>query len=592
MRSDVIHEVLEATAERPSHEWREALARHWPADPELVQQALVWLRAERAADQERPLLPGARYELQELLDRGATASVWRAYDRKLCRDVAIKVFHDARSLPLDRILSEARAACEVISDHVVRVHDVHDADLAYLVMELVGEYDSRGSTLRLGASGDRCRPRDPTELARWLRDVARGVRDAHLRNVFHRDLKPANVLITPISRRAKIADFGLAVTTADQPMDLVLRRGTSVVQIAGTPAFMAPEQARGIPARSDPDDPQDRAALVAIDVWGLGAIAFAWLAGRPPWRSSCDAEAWEVAIAGPPPDVPGRMPTGERIPRTLRRIVQRALAPVGERYASAAEVADELDAFLVRRPTSFERSRSARTILWARRNPQLTVTAVVAVALAAMTIAAWKTIERLHEQRADLVADMQQLETELRQRAESARRELASTEQELHTRTSALAALRGRLASAESEYRDTITAKNEALRTADESSRQLSTEIMTVRVERDLMQAYLAQVRRENELAMREREAVARERDAARVERDKANADREKARAEQARLEREREALRADRDRQAAARRRAEADLAHLAEQLSALIRAPESSPAEPPGRETTGAMH
>ena len=206
----------------------------------------------------------------------------------------------------------------------MRVLDVH-ADPPYIVMELVGEWEPKRGVLAPGGSAAALRPRSSDEAVRWVRDVARGVHDAHLRNVFHRDLKPHNVLITPFSRRARIADFGLAIS------DVAERNGR--LQIAGTPGYIAPEQASGLPSSLDPHDLDERAVLVALDVWGLGALAFDLLADRPPWHAERGLEPWECAAAATEsPELP------RALPRRLRRIVGKALAiDPAARYATAGE---------------------------------------------------------------------------------------------------------------------------------------------------------------------------------------------------------------------------------------------------------------
>jgi len=131
--------ALAQLAERPASEWPDALRARFPDDPALARQVLAWLHAQRAQAADRDALvlgDGARYEPGVRLDAGATASVWRAYDRKLRRNVAIKVFY-AGAPAIEDILAEARAACEVTSEHVVRVFDVHDGESPYIVMELV-----------------------------------------------------------------------------------------------------------------------------------------------------------------------------------------------------------------------------------------------------------------------------------------------------------------------------------------------------------------------------------------------------------------------------------------------------------------------
>src|SRR5664279_1297813 len=156
--------------------------------------------------------------------------------------------------------------------------------------------------------------------------------DAHLRNVFHRDLKPHNVLITPFSRRARIADFGLAISES--------RSNDGTLEIAGTPGYIAPEQAAGLSPHLDPHDLHDRAVLVGLDVWGLGALAFDLVADRAPWQADAGFKAWErAAIAVVAPELP------REVPARLRRIIAKALSlDPKARYATAGELADDLDA--------------------------------------------------------------------------------------------------------------------------------------------------------------------------------------------------------------------------------------------------------
>jgi len=276
----VIADAIAELAARPPATWQAELARQFPGDPELVAQALMWLHATRAQAIAAPTSLGGRYELGTKIDAGATAEVWRAYDRRLDRNVAIKLFRMDRSPALAEILAEARAASDLVSDHVVRVFDVHEDEPPYIVMELIAEHEPRTGELAPGASAAAVRPADAREAARWLRDIARGVADAHLRNVFHRDLKPHNVLIAPVSRRARIADFGLAAGAT-----------SSRIRVIGTPEYIAPEQARGLPARLE------RSALVALDVWGLGAVGYDLVADHAPWQPEGEQEAWETAAA-------------------------------------------------------------------------------------------------------------------------------------------------------------------------------------------------------------------------------------------------------------------------------------------------------
>ena len=595
LASETLDEALDETLDEieasPRGTWPQLLRRRFPNDPGLVKQALIWLHAGRGDD-----LPGTmpslgaggdRFELAVVLDSGATAQVWKAYDRKLGRHVAIKVFHARASSMIQQSLAEARASSEVISEHVVRVHDVHDADPPYLVLELVGEHEPGGGSLELGASAAACRPRDLAEAVRWVRDVARGVCDAHLHNVFHRDLKPHNVLITPVSRRAKIADFGLAIsaaTTTDTSSSpgLVLRGPAGPARIAGTPEYMAPEQARGLPLSLDARDAGDRRTLVAVDVWGLGALAYDLLSGAPPWRAEGGSAAWEIAATGRLQPRLERTAAGEPIAPRLRKIVERALAPVPvDRYTSAREIADELDAYLARRPTSFDRGAPVRSWLWARRNPHLTVTAAVALSLATMSLAAYRTVAGLRERSRDLAAEIRDVERDkqaLAAKAHEARRQLDETELNLRTQTASLAAVRRTLSDTKVEYQAIVAAKTRELATADAATRQLSEQLTAARNDRDiaekgrdLYESFWSRARDEAAQATTERDAARRERDAAQSERDQSVKDRDAARAARTQAERARDEAVADRDREASARHRIEVDLSQLAAELSTL---------------------
>ena len=409
-------EVLAELQGRPPSTWRGELQKRYPDDPGLVAQAMMWLHAARAQASTVPTSLGGRYELGMKIDVGATAEVWRAYDRRLDRNVAIKLFRLDRSPVLSEILAEARAASDLVSDHVVRVFDVHDNEPPYIVMELIAEHEPRTGALAPGLSAAALRPTDLREAACWLRDIARGVADAHLRNVFHRDLKPANVLIAPVSRRARIADFGLAAGAASDR-----------IRVVGTPEYIAPEQARGLPARLSPTDADERATLVGLDVWGLGAVGYALITEHAPWQASGELEAWEVAAAATESPALGRT--------RLERIVGKALAlRPADRYASAGALAAELDLYLAHKPTSLDRSPLTRGALFTRRNPQLVVTALLAMVLATMSVLAYRTTLDVREQRNQLSVEMARSRAdnaELAEHARTTRGELDKTEKDL-----------------------------------------------------------------------------------------------------------------------------------------------------------------
>jgi len=548
-----VREALARIAQRPQREWARRLEAEFPADPAIRMQALLWLHAEQHGPEREDEPPSLgedaddRYELTVRLDSGATASVWRAFDRKLGRAIAIKVFHSQNeSDALDQVLAEARAASDVISDHVVRVFDVQTGEgHPYIVMELVGEHDPDKGDVVLGAAASSFRPRSIEEVARWVMDVARGVHDAHLRNVFHRDLKPRNVLVTPISRRARVADFGLAVSTSSpdtaHPAITLLKGGpTGPLSVRGTPEYMAPEQARGLPLTLDPRVASDRDVLVAIDVWGLGAIAYELLAGRPPWLARSDLSAWEIAASNEHPPRLDDTRDGVTIPRRLRRVIEKAMATdPAQRYATAAELANEIDDFLACRPTTLDRSRMLRIALWGRRNPQLALTALVALALTVISIGAYATVSRLRDERIALeqqVASQKAEDAQLRQNVEQSKKLLNETRQKLAAERQSLAALEQSIADDRKTYEALIDTKDKALQDANHATRRLVAQLETARRERKgsdqargMLEDLLADARRDVDRVTREREKLRRERDTVRAERDAAQKERDAA---------------------------------------------------------------
>lgn len=562
---DDIQGVLAEIAEQPSDQWRMLLASRFPDQPAMVQQALLWLRAglEKPEDEAAPPSLGKigdeRYELALRLASGSTAAVWRAHDRKLGRNVAIKVFHASDGTSLE--LLEARAACDAISDHVVRVLDVHEGGVRpYIVMELVAEHDAQRGELVLGAAASSCRPRSVEEAVRWVMDVARGVRDAHLRNVFHRDLKPENVLITPISRRARIADFGLALSAATDPLghssSVLVTRGTSApVSIAGTPEYMSPEQAHGLPINLDPLHVEERTTLVGVDVWGLGALAYNLLSGQPPWPSTSKDgdEPWEVAASGAPPRPLHRTAWGARIPVPLRRIVEKATSyKPTDRYTSAGQVAGELEAFLAQRPTSFDHSYAVRAALWCRRNPQLTIAGVVALVLATMTLITYASVAGLREERLALTAEVVQQQNEedaIKARASQMRAEHEKTKAQLKVEGQELTVLENSLEDEKKTYAALLAAKDKALHDASAATRELIDQLTAARNERRTAESERVLYKQFWETARADGDRVAKERDLAQNDRDAARAEREAMKKERDAASAERDQARTDRDR-------------------------------------------
>lgn len=527
MSADV-RDVIQRVGDSSPDEWPARLAAAFPTDPVLCHQALIWLHAERLQGGDANAAPelgrsARRYELALRIDAGATATVWQAYDRKLGRPVALKIFRTLEDpAAVHRAIAEARAASDVISDHVVRVLDVEDdGEHPYIVMELVAEHDPDRDALALGASAAATRARSIEEVARWVMQVARGVHDAHLRNVFHRDLKPQNVLVTPISRRARIADFGLAARPAQR---------TASVTVRGTPEYMAPEQARGLPVSLDPRSPADRETLVAVDVWGLGAIAFHLVYGRPPWQRTTERAAWEVAATGHRPALPPRSERGERVPARLRAILDRMLSlDPAARYANAAVVAHELEAFLARRPTSFERrAHLRRLVLWCRRNPQFALTVLVSLGLAALAALTHDNVMRLRRERAELseeVANQVVERARLDHAMEESRLALARNRQRLSAERANLAALEATLDEDRRAHEALLAAKEAELRRASSATRHVLDQLEAARAARATYETLSAEHERSARRLATERDRARKERDTARAERESVQRD-------------------------------------------------------------------
>ncbi len=286
------------------------------------------------------------YDLQEQIGQGGTGMVYRARQRELDREVAIKLLSAGHSAPEELVLDlrrEARHAAQLQHPNIVVVYEMGEAmGLIYYAMQLV-----RGRSLsqRLDTDGELSADR----AARLLRTVAEAVDYAHCMGMLHLDLKPGNILLdehdTPL-----VADFGLALRV-DQA--LVNER------ICGTPSYMAPEQAQvgGV------------ALTPATDVWGLGSILYELLTGTPPFEGSDVQATLRLLLEG---QVRRPLRSGS-VPPDLEAICLHCLERDPQRrYPTARALADDLGRFLEKRPVSVRPVSAAnRIIRWARREPRL-----------------------------------------------------------------------------------------------------------------------------------------------------------------------------------------------------------------------------
>ncbi|WP_152049432.1 serine/threonine-protein kinase [Tautonia marina] len=286
-----------------------------------------------------------RFRLLRELGRGGMGVVYEASQAQVSRPVAIKMIlagEFAADAELRRFRAEAEAVSRLDHPNIVPVYEVgEERGLPYFSMKYCpgGGLDDHFERFR----------GNPQAAARAVAKVARAVHHAHRRGILHRDLKPSNILLDA-EGEPMVADFGLA---RDLDAEQSLTRTGDLI---GSPPYMAPEQ-----AASDRGD-----VTIATDIYGLGAVLYALLTGRPPFRGATPLETLEQ-VRNRPPDPPSS-PDGP-VDRDLRTVCLKCLEKdPRDRYESAAELADDLDRWLrgepiVARPASL----GHRFSLWARR---------------------------------------------------------------------------------------------------------------------------------------------------------------------------------------------------------------------------------
>jgi tRNA A-37 threonylcarbamoyl transferase component Bud32 len=350
---ELIAAYLEAVAAGQAPDRAELLARH----PELAEELRSFFadhdRVHALAEPFRPaagpgpaaaptgalrstvaVLDGTRlryvgdYELLAEIARGGMGVVYKARQVSLNRPVAVKMIRDgqlASAADVQRFQTEAEAAANLDHPHVVPIYEIGEHEgQHYFSMKLV----EGGS---LGAHLDRLRA-DPKAAVRLVATVARAVHFAHQRGILHRDLKPGNILLDA-QGQPYVTDFGLAKRVASpgcQPGENALTQSGAIV---GTPAYMAPEQARA-----------EKQLTTAADVYSLGAVLYELLTGRPPFQA---ATALDVVLQVLEQEPAAPRTLNPRVDRDLETICLKCLAKEpAQRYDSAAALADDLERWL------------------------------------------------------------------------------------------------------------------------------------------------------------------------------------------------------------------------------------------------------
>ncbi len=330
-----------------------------------------------------PVVPG--HELLSALGRGGMGIVFKARQVALNRIVALKMIWGSGAVRPEartRFRREAEAVALLDHPNIVPIYEVGDSDgHPYFSMKLI-EGGNLGQRIELHR-------RQPRQGAQVVARVARAVHHAHQRGILHRDLKPGNILLDS-QGEPHVTDFGLARRVEGE--ETLTQTGA----IVGTPAYMAPEQARS-----------EKALSVATDVWGLGAILYELLTGDPPFQGETSLDTIMQVLEKEPRPPRGLDPT---IDPDLETICLKCLQKEPHRrYASAEALAEDLERWLRGEPIEARPAgRIERLWRWARRRPA--VAALAALVLLSLlggasgitaawlhALAGWKQARQLGE---------------------------------------------------------------------------------------------------------------------------------------------------------------------------------------------------
>jgi WD40 repeat protein/serine/threonine protein kinase len=302
------------------------------------------------------------YELLEELARGGMGIVYKARQTHVNRIVALKVIAAGQFASRDfveRFRTEAEAVASLDDPHIVPIYEVGDCEgQGFFSMRFL-----EGGSLAQRIA-NRHSPLSNRRAVELLAKVSRAVHHAHQRGILHRDIKPGNILLD-LKGEPHLTDFGLAKLIAK---DSTLTR---TVALLGTPSYMSPEQARG----------ESRHLTTAVDVYGLGAVFYELIAGRPPFAGGTTMETVRQVLEKEPVRPKALCPS---VDHDLETICLKCLEKTpASRYGSAEALAEDLERWLNHEPILARRSTAIeRVAKWMRRNPKVaTLTVLLHVVL-------------------------------------------------------------------------------------------------------------------------------------------------------------------------------------------------------------------
>jgi len=319
----------------------------------------------------------SHYKIIEKLGAGGMGVVYKAFDSKLGRNVALKFLppHMGHLEELkQRLAEEARAASALDHPNIVVIHDIDQAPGGELFIAMAFH---DGMTLREKISSGV----PVVEALQIAKQIASGLAKAHEHGIFHRDIKPSNIIVAK-DGVARIIDFGLAKSTDTT--------ATVDGSTKGTPLYMSPEQASG------------QAIDYRTDLWSLGAVLYEMLAGKPPYRADTQLSVMNAIVNDPPPKLRQVRPD---LPAAAEAIVSRAMEKdPAKRYQSAADMVRDLSAAIAGLETPAQHA-------FLRPSYVIPVAALIAL-IAAAAIWFYQRSEKRHWAREQAIPEIQRLMSE------------------------------------------------------------------------------------------------------------------------------------------------------------------------------------